>query len=178
MIITKKKTSSVKALENALVHLLVENPLSDITIQRLCNEAGINRSTFYLHFHDLKQLVKYIESDIKESISVKLNGQEGLAVQLNALMELVKEKKMFFKVFLDPKNNGEVKRYLDEHVMKAIKIEYDLSANSSRNKYLEVFLISGLWYMTFEWIQSNCDLDPLQLSELMISFVGNSVNAN
>ena len=175
MLQKKKKTSSVKALETALVRILVDTPVSDITIQRLCDEANINRSTFYLHFHDLGELIQFIESDIKENISFHLASKEGLEVKLESLMEYIKERRLFFRVFLDPKNQGEVKRFLDQHVLEAIEAEYDLGANPTTRKYLSAFIISGLCFMTFEWIQANCDISPNNLTELMMRFVENGV---
>ncbi|MBR8643897.1 TetR/AcrR family transcriptional regulator [[Brevibacterium] frigoritolerans] len=37
-------------LKDALLKLLSENPISKISITELCNEANINRGTFYAHY--------------------------------------------------------------------------------------------------------------------------------
>lgn len=177
MLRKKKKTSSVKALETALVRILVDTPVSDITIQRLCDEANINRSTFYLHFHDLGELIKFIESDIKENISFHLATKDGLETKLVSLMEYIKERSLFFRVFLDPKNHGEIKLFLDDHVLEAIETEFDLGEDPITRKYLRVFIISGLCFMTFEWILANCDLTPNNLTELMMRFIENGVKS-
>lgn len=167
----RKKTSSVKALEIALVNLLDHHEVSEITIQKLCNEADINRSTFYLHFHDLGELIKSIETDLKENIAFHLSAEQGLGQSLISLMDYMSERRIFFKVFLDPKNHGEVKRYLDFHVLNAIESEYDLGDDIVYRNYLKVFMISGLWYMTFDWIQAGCQLQPKELAGLMLQFI-------
>lgn len=171
MTIKKKKTNSVKALENALVSLLEYMDMSEITIQRLCNEADINRSTYYLHFHDLNQLVVSIERELKENIAFHLSGKEGLNANLISLMEYIEQRQSFFKIFLDPKNHGDVKRYLDHHVMEAIEKEYEFKRDTIGNHYLKVFIISGLWYMTFDWIESGCVLEADKLADMMVEFV-------
>ena len=47
-----------RALEEALKRLLLEKPLSKITIQDLADECGISRMTFYYHFKDIYDLVE------------------------------------------------------------------------------------------------------------------------
>ena len=45
-----KKTKAV--LEDAFMALLLEKSLEEITVNELCNKAGIRRTTFYKHFND------------------------------------------------------------------------------------------------------------------------------
>lgn len=45
----KRKTESKKRLQEALTQLLFEKDFENITISDLCQKAGINRGTFYLH---------------------------------------------------------------------------------------------------------------------------------
>lgn len=44
-------------IKNTLRHLLEENSLSDITVQKLCKEAGINRQIFYYHYTDIEDVL-------------------------------------------------------------------------------------------------------------------------
>nr|MBE6544696.1 TetR/AcrR family transcriptional regulator [Oscillospiraceae bacterium] len=41
-----------KALADAFMHMLGEKPLDEITINELCDVAGIRRATFYKHYSD------------------------------------------------------------------------------------------------------------------------------
>lgn len=45
-----KKTK--QALNNAFAELIKEKPFEDISINELCNKAGVRRATFYKHFKD------------------------------------------------------------------------------------------------------------------------------
>lgn len=51
-------------LKEALIQLLLEKPLEKITIIELCNQAQINRTTFYKHYGSQYDLLNDIESDI------------------------------------------------------------------------------------------------------------------
>ena len=45
-------------LKNALVQLMQEQHIAKISIRAICEVAGINRSTFYVHYTDQYDLLK------------------------------------------------------------------------------------------------------------------------
>ena len=46
---------------DALFKLIEEKEFTDITIKELCDEAKINRSTFYSHYDNMHQLLRECE---------------------------------------------------------------------------------------------------------------------
>jgi len=44
-------------LGGALVALIQEKPLNDVTVQEVLDHASVGRSTFYLHFRDKNDLL-------------------------------------------------------------------------------------------------------------------------
>ncbi|MDD4532837.1 MAG: TetR family transcriptional regulator, partial [Bacilli bacterium] len=50
-----RKTTQ-RAIAYSLKELLLEKPLSKITINDIANKCDINRQTFYYHFHDITDL--------------------------------------------------------------------------------------------------------------------------
>ena len=44
-------------VKTTLKRLLENNSLSDITVQKLCKESGINRQTFYYHYTDIEDVL-------------------------------------------------------------------------------------------------------------------------
>src|ERR1035438_9652116 len=62
-------------LGSALVQLIAEKPIDDITVQEVLDRAAVGRSTFYLHFRDkndllLSQLEKFLEM-MSRALSVR-----------------------------------------------------------------------------------------------------------
>ena len=47
-----------KAIQEAFVKLLNERPLDKITVREIAGECGINRNTFYYHYHDIYDLLE------------------------------------------------------------------------------------------------------------------------
>ena len=48
-----------RALEQSLKNLLLQKPLTKITINDIAGDCGINRMTFYYHFKDIYDLVEW-----------------------------------------------------------------------------------------------------------------------
>lgn len=53
------------ALYEALIVLLREKPLRDISVTELTSAADVNRSTFYTHFQDIFDLYEKLQDDFK-----------------------------------------------------------------------------------------------------------------
>lgn len=73
-----------RLLHQALVELLGEKPLKDITVKELCLWAEVNRSTFYFHYYDIYDLMEDIEGQVSTELSSVLRempfGPEGQGV--------------------------------------------------------------------------------------------------
>ena len=49
-----------RALAESMKKLLAKSPLDKITVKDLVEDCGVNRQTFYYHFHDVYDLVEWI----------------------------------------------------------------------------------------------------------------------
>lgn len=64
---------SKKVLKEATVSLLSQNPsISELTVQKISDQAELNRATFYLHFEDINDLMKQLVYEIFDDLSEKL----------------------------------------------------------------------------------------------------------
>jgi len=52
-----------RALAASLKKLLKEKSLDSVTISDIAEDCGVNRQTFYYHFHDINSLVEWIYTD-------------------------------------------------------------------------------------------------------------------
>lgn len=51
---------TIHKLEAALFLLIQQSTVNDITVTRLCKQAGIHRTTFYDYFHSVSDLLEYL----------------------------------------------------------------------------------------------------------------------
>ena len=50
-------------LREGLARLMLQKSIKEITVKELVDEVDINRSTFYLHYTDIYQMLQQIEED-------------------------------------------------------------------------------------------------------------------
>src|SRR5690625_5256106 len=73
---TKKEDPRVKrtkeALMNGLMDLIKEGLYQEISVSRIVSRAGVNRSTFYLHFLDKEDILEQMENLILQELQAAL----------------------------------------------------------------------------------------------------------
>ena len=94
------------ALREALIDLILEKPLVSITVKDICARADINRSTFYLHFKDVTDILRTTEDEIIEHMREHAHERECRELQ---------EIKEFFIDFLEQIRNN-------PRIMKVIQV--------------------------------------------------------
>lgn len=79
-----KKT--YKALVNAMIVILSRRNFNRITVNDLCEEALISRATFYVHFKDKYDLLKYCLLDVRKDIIKNIYDYQQLEILINKFM--------------------------------------------------------------------------------------------
>jgi AcrR family transcriptional regulator len=67
------------ALRGALIKLMQTQHISGITVKSICEQANVNRSTFYLHYRDQYDLLHQIEQEMLESLRERLLEDTSLS---------------------------------------------------------------------------------------------------
>ena len=56
-------------MDEALIALLEKKEFSYITVKEICDTAGVNRSTFYLHYENTSDLLKETTAYVLDDFS-------------------------------------------------------------------------------------------------------------
>lgn len=105
-----RKVRTRKLLKDAFIELLQENDFEKITVQRLAERATINRVTFYLHYHDIPDMVEKLADDMIRDMNAALakkDKPDPLTEDINwqsmvKLLEHIAEHGYFYKIVLGP----------------------------------------------------------------------------
>ena len=62
-------------MDEALILLLEKKEYSFITIKEICEKAGVNRSTFYLHYETMDDLLSETIKYVGKKIHIKFNNK-------------------------------------------------------------------------------------------------------
>jgi AcrR family transcriptional regulator len=72
----KRVIKTRNSIKNAFMTLMLEKEFSKITVSDLTQKAMLNRSTFYLHYCDVQDVMEDIEKEIAEKISSCINAYD------------------------------------------------------------------------------------------------------
>ena len=94
-------------MDEAFLRLLEEKDYERITVKEVCQKAGVNRATFYLHYEGMSDLleetVAMINGRFKASLSAVASGDPSREVltgekYLRPYLEFIRENKRAYRV--------------------------------------------------------------------------------
>lgn len=166
-------------MDEALIALLETKDLEYITVKEICEKAGVNRSTFYLHYETITDLVNetielvdtrfasYFSQDTND-VWDQINGIElkGLILitqdYLKPYLKFISDnKKVYRAAFRNPSSMradiryGNLKKYIIEPVLKRFEIP------ATFWKYYIAYYVEGVMAIIKEWLNTDCK-DPIE----------------
>ena len=168
-----------RALEASLKSLLLQKPLSKITVTDITEDCGINRMTFYYHFKDIYDLVEWCcQEDASRALAGKKTyetWQQGLL----QIFEAVRENKPFILNVYRSVSREQVENYLYKVTYALLDgvVEEQAQGMSVRQED-KAFLATLYQYMfvglMLDWIKSDMKEDPQAIvSRLELAIHGN-----
>lgn len=161
-------------MDEALLELLEKKDLAYITVKEICEKAGVNRSTFYLHYETMADLlsetIQYLHSLFLDyfapnaaDIVVKLRNcpfdELNLITPeyLTPYLAYIKDHKRLFRTAIENADTlrlGDTYDKMFLHVFTPILERYQVPERD-RN-YIMAFFIHGLLAIVIEWLKGNC----------------------
>ncbi len=161
-------------MDEALLQLLEKKDLEFITVKEICERAGVNRSTFYLHYETISDLLDetaemidkrfsqyFEESD--EDFTEKISGVELSELvlinekQLLPYLRFIQENKAVYRATL--RNPYAVRadekyEYLKNRVIEPILMRFDIP--KERHRYYIDYYIEGIMAIVKRWLMNDC----------------------
>ena len=169
-----KYFNTALCMDEALIALLEVKDLEYITVKEICEKAGVNRSTFYLHYETVADLVnEAMESVDTRCLSVFAQDTKAIFAKINGneLKDLVfitgdylkpylrficNNKKVYRAAFRNPNNMQSNARYanLKKHILEPILKKFGVPA--AFWKYYIAYYIEGIAAIIKEWLNTGC----------------------
>ena len=187
---SSKYFSTAFLMDEALISLLDKKDIEYITIKEICEKAGVNRSTFYLHYENIcdlvteamncanKKFIDYFDVNTKYFISKlyilplnKLNlvTREYLTPYLN----FIKENKQIFKAAFKYPNNMDSENKLNslnKYIITPILERFNIP--KEERKYYVSFYLKGIMSIIEIWINNDCKEDIVDIEKIIMKCVG------
>jgi AcrR family transcriptional regulator len=100
-------------LSSAFLNLIIEKPISDVTVQDVLDRSGVGRSTFYLHYCDKDDLLLSQLEMFCETISTALSVRKDKSPRVMPVAELFEHIGNQNKLYRVLSDSGHLKDFFD-----------------------------------------------------------------
>lgn len=162
-----------RMVKEGLIRILKKKPLEKVNITELCQEAGINRTTFYRYYELPRDVLTEMQSEFFEETfehfhkPLMASDIERLFVCLYEHAELVK---LFFKYNSDTDwANIFTNIYNSFPEMMMTKAFRNLDGNSA--KLLSTYLAGGAYFLARQWIMDDIPMHPNDVAAIALNIL-------
>ncbi len=176
-------------MDKALITLLEKKDFEYITIKEICETAGVNRSTFYLHYENtadlLKEATEYILDSFltyfsvdKQSITNKFNECELKDLvfitpeYIMPYLTYIKENQRVFKTALrqlGTMNFEAVYNKMFKFIFNPVLERFNFPEDD--REYVLKFYLTGITAIVMEWLKNDCKVPIKDVNRIIIQCV-------
>lgn len=161
-------------MDEALISLLEKKEFSYITVKEICDTAGVNRSTFYLHYDNtsdlLKEATQYILNRFtsyftvdRESITLRYSQTDLKDLlfitpeYLTPYLTFIRDNQRLFKTTIKEFGSmgfDKVYEKMFTYIFDPILARFEFPENI--RSYVMKFYLSGITAIVMEWLDGDC----------------------
>ena len=171
--------------DRALLTLLEKKSFDYITVSELCAEAGVNRSTFYLHYDNtcdlLQETTAYLMEDFMSVFPVDYDGiRRRLAdctpmdmnfihdQYLHPYLSYIRDNQRVFAAVLAHPSTfrfEDIFQRLFDNIFDPILDRFRYPSDD--RKYVMMFYLNGLTAIVREWLKDGCEKSVEDVTNLI-----------
>lgn len=172
-------------MDQVLLALLEKKDYDFITVKEICEKAGVNRSTFYLHYESIGDLLEESLAYVMEHMRSYFDAEKRITkerIETCSLEELVLVTEEYLIPYLEfVKENQKIFRTAisQPSALKVNDIFVKMSAEvfvpimrrfgftETEGKYRLAFYVNGIFSVVSEWVKLGCREDTQYIFEVM-----------
>lgn len=179
-----KYFKSAEKMHTALISLIDEKDFELITVKEICEVAGVNRSTFYLHYDNtndlLKETIEAVYKDFFGRFSVEGPKEVNIADKtddelflitpkyLMPYLEFVEDNRKLFLIMYEKNEMMGAERTYEKwfkEIFGPILTRFGVS--EEEQPFIMIFYLNGIIGLINEWLARDC----AQSKEEIISII-------
>ena len=174
-----------RQLKKGLAALMKEKSVNQITVKELVEEVDINRSTFYLHFKDIQDLLREIEENMEAQIKRAIeehpivSGNENAFYFIEDMFRVLDEEREISKALIGP--NGDmgfihrIERIIKENSRGTL--EKMFPGKKEDLIYFYAFCLSGCLGLVKVWLNEGEEKSPEEMAQMTFNMIANAKDA-
>ncbi len=157
-------------LRTALIELMQKKSFNEITIKEICEQADLNRTTFYLHYTDQFALLSDVENEVYQKTLETLKDVKPAADapgMIETFLLYIKSNASLFRILFFDAGSEDFRSRFIRNMLDSLRVNIPLSCAAAEEPYILCFLMQGSVHMIMEWIKRGFDMEPKKLALLI-----------
>lgn len=170
-------------LKNALMDLLSEKgSVTKISVRELCERADLNRSTFYAHYSEPKELLEEVEAELLDATREhlqKIGAENDIGAHrylLSFLMYIKENDKPFRTLLIDAGDPEFRSKFMQQSIIQFVE-NLDIAFPKEQEQYIYSYILNGSTGVIIQWMRSDYSIDENALVDLLF-FINQSALVN
>lgn len=184
-----KYYNTAVVMDEALLLILENKDYEFITVKEICQKAGVNRSTFYLHYESMNDLLEEAIEMINQKFystfnvnptfiqeNIKNKNKDNLILitseYLTPYLKFIYEHKKLFKLTISKPyllKSVDAFSFMNEKyfapIMGVFGIEKDIQT------YMIKYYINGIIAIVNEWLKNDCDKSIEEIIDILFKCI-------
>lgn len=183
-----KYANTARLMQQALLGLLSEKEFDYITVSEVCKRAGVNRSTFYLHYQGMYELLsetleqnmqaffrRFSENNM-DTVDLETPDKEQLIfirpAYLSLYLNYIKENKKLYSVSMKYPELFQIDKITEQTYHRIIFPVLDrFRVKKEEQKYVAAYYIGGIQAIVRAWIMDDCRADVEDMAALIAGII-------
>ena len=171
-------TTTKRALATSLKNLMEKKTLDKITVKEIVDGCGLNRQTFYYHFQDTYDLLKWLYWDDTAAIRERIYDPSFELAKYNLILEYILSNKSFVintcRSFSQNYLIGTLMGWIEPIILEIAKQYLGNSPRLNEDiDFIALLYSHALVGLIFDWINKNLDIDFLsEFNKFTEVFIG------
>lgn len=159
--------SNERVILDVFTRLLEEKDLQKITIKEICEEAHINRSTFYNHFEDVYGVLEKMWEFHRMNMGYLFRNSHSKSRRRNLkqILEYIKDNELFYRVSFHSPIFSEISSGFE-----IVFMSHEISGTCLKEKYEMEFMKQGFLMTISYWLDMDCNLSIDDLLDVIDTF--------
>ena len=171
----QRSTATKNKIKWVFLELLKEKKPRQISVSEICSRAQIHRTTFYVHYQDVNQLMEQLVSEMYDQIMSFFLEKDETGERLKSdgflrLFEMIREHREFFQTYLETVGSLTLGYdFLPEPLReRADSLVSAMGWDSEEElRYHQTFFCEGLSAVIRRWISRGCLEEPAQMKAII-----------
>lgn len=180
--VDRRVARTKRSIRMALIKILAEKSLEDVTVTELSRAADINRKTFYNYYGDVSMVVDEIENEIVADFASAINDIDFLEISKDPsdiflrLARLIEKDLEFYASVFAAKGQASLLQKIVEPLKKQLweSFEDQIGSEAEEFRFLLEFVVSGMISVYQTWFNSgrHQNIEDLSRKLSVLTFYG------